>query len=68
LPSFAASRSRWGGRTMPLLEVRELIKAFGRLLALGGVDLTVRENELGERKMLAIGRAILSNPELLLAP
>jgi energy-coupling factor transporter ATP-binding protein EcfA2 len=30
---------------MPLLEVRELIKAFGRLLALGGVDLTVRENE-----------------------
>ena len=53
---------------MPLLEVRGLIKAFGRLLALGGVDLTVRENELGERKMLAIGRAILSNPKLLLAP
>jgi ABC-type branched-subunit amino acid transport system ATPase component len=112
---------------MPLLEVRELIKAFGRLPALGGVDLTVRENEfhgligphgsgkstlmkcvagaelategnmnrdrrsidqvlewfpklaqrlgqpagtllVGDRKMLAIGRAILSNPKLLPAP
>jgi ABC-type multidrug transport system fused ATPase/permease subunit len=123
-PPFCGAR---GGRTMPLLEVRGLIKAFGRLLALGGVDLTVRENEfhgligpngsgkstlmrcvagaelategsmnrdrrsidrvlewfpklaqrlgqpagtlsVGERKMLAIGRAILSNPKLLLVP
>jgi branched-chain amino acid transport system ATP-binding protein len=32
-------------RTMPLLEVRRLIKVFGRLVALGGVDLTVGENE-----------------------
>jgi branched-chain amino acid transport system ATP-binding protein/urea transport system ATP-binding protein len=30
---------------MPLLEVRGLTKAFGRLVALGGVDLTVGENE-----------------------
>jgi branched-chain amino acid transport system ATP-binding protein len=30
---------------MALLEVRGLTKVFGRLVALGGVDLTVRENE-----------------------
>jgi branched-chain amino acid transport system ATP-binding protein len=30
---------------MPLLEVRGLTKAFGGLIALGGVDLTVGENE-----------------------
>jgi branched-chain amino acid transport system ATP-binding protein len=30
---------------MPLLEVRRLTKVFGRLVALGGVDLTVGENE-----------------------
>jgi branched-chain amino acid transport system ATP-binding protein len=30
---------------MPLLEVRGLTKTFGRLVALGGVDLTVGENE-----------------------
>jgi len=30
---------------MPLLEVRGLTKAFGGLLALGGVDLTVGEYE-----------------------
>jgi hypothetical protein len=27
-------------RTMPLLEVRGLTKVFGRLIALGGIDLT----------------------------
>src|SRR4029077_18726612 len=30
---------------MALLEVRGLTKVFGRLVALGGVDLTVGENE-----------------------
>jgi branched-chain amino acid transport system ATP-binding protein/urea transport system ATP-binding protein len=30
---------------MPLLEVRGLTKVFGRLMALGGIDLTVGENE-----------------------
>jgi len=30
---------------MPLLEVRGLIKVFGRLVALGGVDLAIGENE-----------------------
>jgi branched-chain amino acid transport system ATP-binding protein len=30
---------------LPLLEVRGLTKVFGRLVALGGIDLTVGENE-----------------------
>jgi len=32
-------------RTMPLLEVSGLTKVFGRLVALGGVDLAIGENE-----------------------
>jgi branched-chain amino acid transport system ATP-binding protein len=32
-------------RTMPLLEAHGVTKVFGRLMALGGVDLTVSENE-----------------------
>jgi branched-chain amino acid transport system ATP-binding protein len=32
-------------QTMPLLEVRGVTKVFGKLRALGGVDLTVGENE-----------------------